>query len=56
MTHINTLPCAQMFGQVAGDEIIELIERTTGEQCPCKQGRRCPLLPAVGAVDGKISA
>lgn len=42
----KTLPCKKMFGEVRGAEIVELIERTTGEDCPCKQGRACPILPA----------
>lgn len=44
------LPCKTMFGEARGSEIIELVERTTGELCPCKAGRACPLLPAPGAV------
>lgn len=42
---ITTLPCKEKFGEVRGSEVIALIERTTGELCPCKAGRACPLLP-----------
>ena len=41
----QTLPCKALFGDVRGSEIVELVEATTGEACPCKQGRPCPLLP-----------
>lgn len=44
------LACKEMFGEVRGSEIIELVERTTGEACPCKQGFVCPLLPPVAVV------
>lgn len=39
------LPCMTMFGAVRGAEVIELIERTTGEPCPCKRRGACLLLP-----------
>jgi len=42
----EVLACKAMFGEVRGAEIVDLVERTTGEACPCKQGRVCPLLPA----------
>jgi hypothetical protein len=40
------LLCVKMFGSVRGAEVQELVERTTGEPCPCVAGRVCPLLPA----------
>lgn len=51
----SELPCVRIFGAVQGSEIIELIERTTGEPCPCRQGRQCPLLPAPRAMLEVIS-
>lgn len=43
-TNSEALPCTSIFGPAKGLEIIELIERTTGEACPCRQGRPCPLV------------
>lgn len=34
------------MGLIRGREIQDLIERSTGELCPCKVGRGCPLEPA----------
>ncbi len=41
-----TLLCKEKLGEVRGAELVALVERATGEKCPCKQGRVCPLLPA----------
>nr|WP_324130776.1 hypothetical protein [Aeromicrobium sp.] len=38
------LPCREMFGQARGVEIQELVEKVTGADCPCIQGKVCPLL------------
>lgn len=39
--------CEELFGQIRGEEVQELVQRTTGAAaCPCKEGRVCPLLPA----------
>lgn len=35
--------CEAAFGLVRGREIQQLVEDSTGEACPCKQGRPCPL-------------
>lgn len=47
------LPCEALFGLKRGGQIIAAVEQDTGELCPCKQGRACPLLgevvPAVPA-------
>ena len=49
------LACKIMFGEVRGSEIIELMERTTGKPCPCKQGGTCPL-QALGPASGLSGA
>lgn len=41
------MECKRVFGEVRGSEIVDLMERTTGELCPCKQGAPCPLLPRI---------
>lgn len=38
------LPCKARFGEVRGREIQVLVEESTGDICPCKQGQPCPLL------------
>lgn len=44
------MPCRLVFGREKASAIHALIERTTGEPCPCAQGRACPLLPNVRTV------
>ena len=39
------LYCKEKMGEVRGSAIVELVERVTGEPCPCKQGVPCPLMP-----------
>lgn len=39
------LTCEVLFGAAAADEVVGLVERTTGGPCPCKQGKPCPLAP-----------
>ena len=38
-------PCEQALGAKKAQGIRELIERLTGQPCPCDQGMRCPLFP-----------
>lgn len=40
------LTCQAIFGEERGAELSAFLERATGEPCPCRQGRVCPLLPA----------
>jgi len=41
-----------MLGKEAGDEVIDLVERSIGGPCPCKRGLVCPLAPqSKGAAD-----
>lgn len=37
--------CEVLFSKERSDALQKLIEGATGELCPCKQGRGCPLLP-----------
>lgn len=39
------LTCQAIYGRERGGELVALIEDATGELCPCKEGRTCPLLP-----------
>ena len=41
---LSILPCQAMFGLERGQQIVDLIESTTGELCPCKRGIPCALL------------
>lgn len=50
------LPCMRMFGRVHGEEIIELVERTTGERCPCQRGQVCPLLAQLTPPPGAVAS
>lgn len=38
--------CEILFDREQAAAMQELIERKTGDPCPCKQGKACPLLPA----------
>lgn len=38
------LHCQAMFGLERGTQIQALVEAATGEDCPCIQGRVCPLI------------
>ena len=38
------LGCEILFTKEQGRAMRSLIERTTGEACPCRQGKPCPLL------------
>ncbi len=44
----DKLPCVQVFGLVVGAEVQDFVERTTGQPCPCRQGRQCPLVATIG--------
>lgn len=37
------MQCEWLFGEKRGGEIQTLVESSTGEPCPCKQGLGCPL-------------
>lgn len=40
-----TLYCVQRLGETEGLAVVELVERLTGEPCPCRQGKVCPVGP-----------
>ena len=40
------LTCQAIYGIERGDELSAFIEQATGEPCPCRQGRACPMMPA----------
>lgn len=42
----DLLACEKIFGQVRGNEIRELVERTSGQLCPCMRDLPCPLVAA----------
>jgi len=42
--------CEVLFGAKRAQDMQDMIERATGDVCPCKRGRVCPLLPREGAV------
>jgi hypothetical protein len=44
------LLCVKLFGLARGAEVVELVERTTGELCPCRRGLVCPLLARLEVV------
>lgn len=56
MTGQGALPCKTMFGATRGSEMVELVERTTGDLCPCKRGLACPLLPVPPREPAETSA
>lgn len=37
------LECERLMSGSTAMDVQDLIESVTGEPCPCKQGRRCPL-------------
>lgn len=37
--------CQVIMGVEEGKRMRELVERITGDVCPCSKGQRCPLLP-----------
>lgn len=39
------LTCEAIYGIERGARMLNIIEQSTGEACPCKQGAPCPLLP-----------
>lgn len=45
------LTCHTIFGVQRGDELLELIEETTGQPCPCRRGQPCPLMPNTAVVE-----
>ncbi|MGZ4519091.1 MAG: hypothetical protein ACXVXP_05875 [Mycobacteriaceae bacterium] len=38
--------CEILFTEEQGKKMMDMVERVTGQPCPCKQGKTCPLLPA----------
>lgn len=42
--------CQTRLGIERGAEAIALVERVTGQPCPCKRGLVCPLRPESPAV------
>lgn len=40
------LTCEAIFGNERGGQLRKCIEDSTGEVCPCRQGKSCPLMPA----------
>lgn len=47
---MDQLFCHARLGLERGDRVIALVEETTGELCPCKQARACPLAPEAVVV------
>lgn len=39
----SPLYCVERLGLKAAEEVIELVERSTGSPCACKRGLPCPL-------------
>lgn len=37
--------CEVMWGNAKAAEVQRLVESALGGDCPCKSGRRCPVLP-----------
>jgi hypothetical protein len=36
--------CEYVWDPVQASQVRELLERATGEPCPCKQGKPCPFI------------
>lgn len=39
------LRCRFVFGHEEAERVVAIVEKATGEPCPCQQGKPCPLLP-----------
>jgi hypothetical protein len=46
------LGCEVAFTAAKAVRMQELIEDATGEPCPCKRGRECPILPSGLDLEG----
>jgi hypothetical protein len=44
------LVCEAIYGVERGIEVRAMVEGATGEACPCRQGRPCPLMPTAAHV------
>jgi hypothetical protein len=49
------LTCQAVYGVERGDELSAFIEQVTGEPCPCRQGRACPMMPADEAAPEPVA-
>ena len=50
------LGCEILFGDEQGAKMQELVERVTGEPCPCKQGKGCPLMPPAQSASPELES
>ena len=46
------LKCEDSLGLLQGREVQQLVREATGEDCPCIQGRDCPLAPTFSGKAG----
>ena len=47
---MGALPCHIIFGVDRGTDIVDLVRRATGQDCPCQRGLPCPL---ASLLDGR---
>lgn len=38
--------CEVVWDVETADRVEELVEESTGEPCPCRQGKTCPFVPS----------
>lgn len=50
------LGCEILWGPEDAARVRQLVEEATGEDCPCLQGRVCPLLPSSTFVSATTTA
>jgi hypothetical protein len=48
------LECEVLFGVTRGREIQALIEKISGEPCPCKRGLGCLLAPPEDSTEAEL--
>lgn len=53
---VGALFCEQMMGAARARDMVALVEKVTGEPCPCKQGSVCPLAPVVQVTSTEVVA
>ena len=42
--------CEVLWDAEDAERVQELMEQGTGKPCPCKRGKRCPILPRTLAI------
>lgn len=50
------LACYKLFGTDRARQVQEMVESATGELCPCKQDKVCPLLPLERSEPATVAA